>query len=186
MKIKKILLYSLGIICLLCLITYFAFNQFNKERVFIEEGKTVIKTDSGKDIVETIIEIEETREQPIEEELPKDLPEDSVQQVIHNMSHQKVIADEKWGFLPLTAERVERLKYIIELDKRSYQHADVYLDILNRWENKDFSQVDNDHNAIWSLQSGTIGKAKGILSIEEEKAFIKKHFKAKSKEETSN
>ncbi|WP_411675014.1 DUF6241 domain-containing protein [Cytobacillus kochii] len=48
--------------------------------------------------------------------------------------------------------------------------------MLDKWSKGDFSNVDNDHNYFWSLQNGTIGKATGILSPEEEEAFIEKYF----------
>ncbi len=50
-------------------------------------------------------------------------------------------------------------------------NEDVYRDILERWADGDFSRVDQDHNAIWNMQNGTIGKATGILNAEEEKVY---------------
>lgn len=92
------------------------------------------------------------------------------------MSHQKIEADEKWGFLPLTTERVTRLIDVIETNKNEYTNSSLYLRILNRWLENDFSQIDRDHNEIWSLQGGTIGKATGILSYEEELEYIEKYY----------
>ena len=36
------------------------------------------------------------------------MTEEQVQDAIHQMSHQKVRAEKKWGFIPLTRERVDR------------------------------------------------------------------------------
>ncbi|MDX1771457.1 MAG: DUF6241 domain-containing protein, partial [Planococcaceae bacterium] len=47
------------------------------------------------------------------------------------------------------------------------------------WEEDDFSRVDEDHNIIWSLQNGTVGRATGILTYEEELRFISKYFNVK-------
>ena len=57
--------------------------------------------------------------------------------------YQKIKADKKWGFLPLTQDRVKRLIEIIEMNKSNYDDANIYLDILKRWEKKDFSRVDS-------------------------------------------
>nr|WP_239585879.1 DUF6241 domain-containing protein [Bacillus mesophilus] len=92
------------------------------------------------------------------------------------MSHQKVKADEKWGTIRITPERISRLIQIVELHKSELNHADLYLRILTRWANDDFSQADKDHNAIWKLQNGNIGEATRVLTPQEEQKFIKKHF----------
>ncbi|WP_054751901.1 DUF6241 domain-containing protein [Piscibacillus salipiscarius] len=60
----------------------------------------------------------------------------------------------------------------IEASKDNLSHYDVYQSILNRWAAGDFTQADDDHNAIWDLKGGTIGYATGVLSDEEEQAYI--------------
>ncbi|MFC4022401.1 DUF6241 domain-containing protein [Oceanobacillus longus] len=99
-----------------------------------------------------------------------DIKEDHIQGYIHNMSHQKVEASEKWGFYEITDERINWL--LEAVNNGDYPNGDTYRDILERWANGDFSSVVQDHNTVWSLQDGTIGKATGILSKEEEQAFI--------------
>ncbi|WP_053075072.1 DUF6241 domain-containing protein [Ornithinibacillus californiensis] len=92
------------------------------------------------------------------------------QEYIHGMSHQKVAAEEKWGYYQITPDRVY---WLLEgLDVVNLQHKETYKSILEKWANGDFSSADKDHNAIWALQGGTIGEATGILSPEEEKAFM--------------
>lgn len=112
---------------------------------------------------------------------PEELTDKHFQDFIHKMSHQKVEAEDKWGFFEITDERIDWLLEALEHDdvKRTLTDADVYLDILNRWHDHDFSQVDKDHNAIWRLQDGTIGKATGILSEEEEQAYIENTSESK-------
>lgn len=100
----------------------------------------------------------------------EDLTDKDYQEYIHGMSHQKVKADEKWGFYKITDERID---WLIEgLKIADLKHKSVYEEILNKWDKGDFSTADDDHNAIWNLQGGTIGKAYGILTPEEEKAYI--------------
>ncbi|WP_170158499.1 DUF6241 domain-containing protein [Aquisalibacillus elongatus] len=88
------------------------------------------------------------------------------------MSHQKVRASEKWGFYLFADERFAWLKEGVETVQENLTHDQVYLAILNRWENGDFSKADRDHNTIWELQGGTVGRASGVLRPEEEEENI--------------
>jgi hypothetical protein len=108
-------------------------------------------------------------------EIPNSLSEADLQQKIHDMSHQKVKAAQKWGSLEITPERINHLITVVE--KGNYEHSHVYLDILYGWKDEDFSEADKDHNTIWRLQGGTIGKATGVLSAAEEQSYIEKHFR---------
>ncbi|TDL80958.1 DUF6241 domain-containing protein [Peribacillus frigoritolerans] len=165
---KKTILITIGSLFVCIAISFYAFDFSGKDSVEVEESNG---PKGGK-----IIEIDEVRTKTIEEEFPMNLSEISVQDAIHGMSHQKIRAKDKWGFIPLTAERVERLTAVVESNINVYKHANVYYDILSRWSKNDFSMVDEDHNAIWEMQNGNIGKATGILSVEQEREFIEKHF----------
>jgi hypothetical protein len=186
MKNKKTIIIASGII-LFGLIAYFVFNQLSKSNVTIQEKNVVPKVvEGGSESKEAgaeipVIEIDEVRKMSIEEEMPFSMEEYTVQDLIHGMSHQKIRADDKWGFLPMTQERVSRLIVVVEANNLKYDDSDLYLKILNRWLNNDFSRVDLDHNAIWELQGGNVGRATGILTVEEEKAFIKKNFNTQIK-----
>lgn len=115
----------------------------------------------------------------IEKDFPFEMSELSVQNAIHHMSHQKVVADKKWGVLPLTEERVDRLLEVVQHNKEDYKHGSVYEEILLKWQNKDFTSVDKDHNTIWELQGGSVGRATGIMSEKEEQEFIKEKFSSR-------
>lgn len=166
---------------LLVIVVYLVFNQPKKESLAIKEN-TATPEDG---VAVPVIIIEEERKISIEEEFPSAMPEHDVQSAIHGMSHQKVHAEDKWGFLPMTQERIERLIVVVEANKKSYNKPETYLKILNRWSKSDFSQADFDHNLIWDLQDGTVGRAYGTLSIEEERDYIKKHFNIEINEVTS-
>ena len=128
---------------------------------------------------ESVIEIDDSNSQEIEKDFPLDMTEAEVMETIHKMSHQKVKADKKWGAIPLTHARVNQLLKVVHKNENHYENSSVYKEILERWAKGDFSTVDDDHNRIWNLQGGTVGKAVGILSVEDEKAFIEDHFKVK-------
>ncbi|ASK60990.1 hypothetical protein CFK37_01565 [Virgibacillus phasianinus] len=92
------------------------------------------------------------------------------QEYIHGMSHQKVQASKKWGFYEIHSSRIEWL--LAGLAEVDLDHEDIYRDILGKWQKGNFSNVDDDHNTIWMLQDGTVGKATGVLSTEEEQAYL--------------
>ena len=100
----------------------------------------------------------------------EELTDYAYQEYIHGMSHQKVKASKKWGFYEIHPSRIQWL--LDGLDKVELDHENAYRNILEKWNNGDFSSVDDDHNAIWSLQNGTVGKATGILSAEAEQAYV--------------
>lgn len=104
----------------------------------------------------------------------KDMDDHYMLSYIHYMSHQKVRAEHKWGFYEITDERIQWL--LDALDEAIYplDREEKYREILTRWANGDFSQVDKDHNFVWKIQGGTKEeeKATGILSEEEEKEYI--------------
>ncbi|WP_246938546.1 DUF6241 domain-containing protein [Bacillus pinisoli] len=112
----------------------------------------------------------------VEEIFPLEMQEYQIQNAIHFMSHQKVKADEKWGAIQITPERIRRLLVIVEHNQSNYKHSKLYIDILNRWLQGNFSSADDDHNSIWKLQNGNIGEATGVLTADEERKFIEKHF----------
>lgn len=169
-KLQKIVLS----IVLLGLITVISYGIFGENRPIIKKDGTITEKateDGGK-----IIEVDEGMKEPVEEEFPLTMVDNEIAYKIHAMSHQKIEADEKWGFLPLTTERVTRLIVVIKTNQNEYENSELYLNILNRWAENDFSRIDRDHNAVWSLQGGTIGKATGILSYEEELEYIEKYY----------
>ncbi|QKY69411.1 DUF6241 domain-containing protein [Lentibacillus sp. CBA3610] len=99
--------------------------------------------------------------------------ESNILQYIHWMSHQKVKADDKWGFFEITDERIEWL--LDAIDETEYlEKAEEYKDILNRWKDGNFSDVVNDHNYVWEILGGEkeSQKATEILSESKEKEYI--------------
>ncbi|MFT9818253.1 DUF6241 domain-containing protein [Lysinibacillus sp. NPDC056185] len=96
-----------------------------------------------------------------------------MQEVIQEMSHQKIIADEKESSIMITPERIETLLQMVEENKDGYEHSDKYLDILNRWKQGDFKMVDKDHNDMWFIQGTKEGGiSTGIATKEQEKDYI--------------
>ncbi|MBM7702113.1 DUF6241 domain-containing protein [Metabacillus iocasae] len=168
---KKTILIAITVCILGGAAGFYGYKAYTKSSV------TTTNVEANSDGTSTLLKIKEVRKQPIEDEFPIDMVEEDIQNALHGMSHQKVKAKDKWGFIPLTDDRINRLLDIVTKNKAAYKHSDTYLAILTRWQAHDFSKIDKDHNAIWKLQKGTIGKAKGILSLEEEKEFIQENVK---------
>ncbi|WP_053486027.1 DUF6241 domain-containing protein [Lysinibacillus sp. FJAT-14745] len=103
-----------------------------------------------------------------------------MQEVMQEMAHQKIIADEKESSIMITPERIDTLILMVEENKDKFEHNDKYLDILKRWKKGDFSTVDDDHNVMMRVQ-GTkdLGAAIGVASKEQEIDYI---FQVFSKE----
>src|SRR5699024_1138686 len=141
----------------------------------------------GKEISGTVTEEEMKAfaaegKNPFGEDVALDALNDSdFQEYIHGMSHQTFRAEEKWY---LYENNSTRIAWILEglSEATDLEHEQTYEDILKKWKKGDFSSVDEDHNAVWDLLGGTVGKATGILSEEEEKAFIEEHNEKKQKE----
>jgi len=134
----------------------------------LREAEEVI---TGAVSEEELDSYEEAGKNPFGKDTPADeLTDYHYKEYIHGMSHQKVEASKKWGFYEIHPERIT---WLLEgLDQADVEHKQVYKDILVKWNEEDFSTIDEDHNAIWNLQNGTIGKATGILSPTEEKEYI--------------
>ncbi|MCM3088656.1 DUF6241 domain-containing protein [Bhargavaea ginsengi] len=105
-------------------------------------------------------------------------PEEKILDIMHQMTHQKIVAKQKWGAIPMTTRNIEQIESIVSSSKKihSPQVKKQLIRIIAKWENGNFSEADEDHNYIWKLQKGTLGKARGLLSKEEELLFIEEWF----------
>ncbi|WP_319471286.1 DUF6241 domain-containing protein [uncultured Trichococcus sp.] len=101
--------------------------------------------------------------------------EDDYMNAIHKMTHQKVHAFAKWGAIQMTVETIDEMLRV--LDEANYEHETFYRETLEAWMNGDFSNAVDVHNMLWEAQGGTVGKAKRLLTPEEEAEFIKNNLK---------
>ncbi|PHG67584.1 PRK06770 family protein [Bacillus toyonensis] len=103
--------------------------------------------------------------------------DENIQTALHEMAHQKTKAEQKWGYIFITQERIESLLEII--NSNDVAQKNTYVDILERWKQGKYEKVDVDHNKIWKLQSGNLGEGKGIMSQAEQKELIDQVFMQK-------
>ncbi|GKX29066.1 hypothetical protein SH1V18_15460 [Vallitalea longa] len=83
--------------------------------------------------------------------------QEKVWEEMHMMANTKIIADEIWGELEITEERVDFL--IIEVLASDYPDKKILLTILYNWKNEDFSNAVDEHNYLWGKLGGNVGKA---------------------------
>ncbi|MCU5493499.1 PRK06770 family protein [Bacillus cereus] len=100
--------------------------------------------------------------------------EEEVLTAMHHMSHQKVIAQKKWGVIPMSRKNAEKVRDI--LNNSNFEKKAELLAIAERWAKGDYSQIVLDHNYFWSTQGGTVGKATGVLDLASEKEFVSNNF----------
>ncbi|WP_320165022.1 DUF6241 domain-containing protein [uncultured Trichococcus sp.] len=101
--------------------------------------------------------------------------EDDYMNALHKMTHQKVLAFAKWGAIQMTVETIDEMLRV--LDEANYEQETFYRETLEAWMNGDFSNTVDVHNQLWEAQGGTVGKAKRLLTPEEEAEFIKNNLK---------
>ncbi|MEH7118522.1 DUF6241 domain-containing protein [Neobacillus vireti] len=178
-KYFKQLSWSQRVMIIFAVIVLGIFYYYQTTGSFPLQKDTVTVSVQKSDDGQSVIKMDDPNRQEIEKEFPMNMTEDEVMDAIHKMSHQKVESRKKWGAIPLTPGRVKQLLMVVLKNEKNYVNSSVYIDILERWSEGDFSTVDKDHNKIWNLQGGTVGKAVGILSAEEEKAYIEEHFRVK-------
>lgn len=106
------------------------------------------------------------------ESLEENTPEWVFQQEIHEMTHQKVYATDKWGQVVVTDELIDAMLLKLEEQKEDFKNASFYHETLTTWKRGDFSNAVEVHNEIWASQNGTIGQATRLLTPEEEKEYI--------------
>ena len=169
----------LGIIIVGVLI-YQATSYGNEKAEAVASSDTNVENEDVSSL-DTPIENEDTQienEAELEEKITegKYIPkEDEFQWIVHRMTHQKVAADMKDGATEMTPERIDEL--LKTLDETDYDYKDVYLRILNEWNEGNFENAVEAHNEILSLQNGSIGVATRLLTPEEEREFIEQNFR---------
>lgn len=87
-------------------------------------------------------------------------PESNVYDELHKMANTKILAEQIWGEIPITKEKVNAL--IIEISNFNYNDKDILLVMLYNWKKGDFSNTVGEHNYLWEQLGGTVGKAYGL------------------------
>lgn len=166
---NKLSIYLASAIILTAVIAFGALKFWEKNEV---SGTSKSAEVSSEEALETSVKKMEGLE--FAQSIPEDASEAAVMAMMHKMTHQKVIASEKWGIIQMNQESISKAKQLLLAS--DFNSKEELLEIISRWEKGQFDQVDNDHNFIWELQGGSIGRATGILSDEQDQQFIENNF----------
>ncbi|MRG86767.1 DUF6241 domain-containing protein [Salinibacillus xinjiangensis] len=184
---KKILVITFSIIATIAIcffsVQYIigALSGLNESAT--ENGRTIVTKKSQalqaeEKRIEDKARLQEALDQINEDYLQLKLDESpsemKVIDVLHEMVHQKVKAEKKWGQIPMHPKTIEQVNKVIE--QGNFERKTELLDMVEKWEDGNFSTADEDHNFLWSIKEGNVGKAYGILSLQEEIKYIHDHF----------
>ncbi|WP_025116323.1 DUF6241 domain-containing protein [Lysinibacillus fusiformis] len=184
-------IHVVGIVVLTTLLsisgTYFVMDKNYKQEAFNKGTDSELGNSPKKEVKEKFVSTVDTKfgwensvfSMRIDEWKSGDEPfvGNLVEEVLQQMSHQKIIADEKESSIMITPERIDILLQMVEENKDEYERSEQYLDVLNRWKLGDFSSVEQDHNDMWYLQGSKQGGiAYGIATKEQEIDYIFRVF----------
>jgi len=174
----------IGVICVG--IVFYVYSSFLDSEKTLEtqpeelasEETTPMEENAGVDVEkqEDNRKSESVPKSKVEREFPLSMDEERVKNAIHNMSHAKVHAEQKWGHLEPTKERIDRLLEVVVENRSTYDHSKLYIAILEKWQAGDFSDSVTAHNSIWDLKNGNVGKATRLLTAAEEAEYREKYF----------
>lgn len=104
----------------------------------------------------------------------------NLSRAMHLMTHQKISAEAKDGAIPMTHENIRELREYLELArKKNKMDLNDYLklgNIIERWENADFSEIDKEQDYLLDEMDAKIGYSNGLATPEEEELFILNNF----------
>ncbi|MDR4945773.1 DUF6241 domain-containing protein [Neobacillus cucumis] len=105
--------------------------------------------------------------------------EEAVENIMHQMTHQKVIADQKWGAIPMIPDTINQVYKVVK--DSDFPDKDDLMSMLEDWKAGNFSHAASNHNYLWERLGGTVGEAMGIASPEEEAEYVLENFSSKVK-----
>lgn len=81
--------------------------------------------------------------------------------MMHDMANTLIIAEDNkiWNTVPITKESVSKLLNML-MSSENFEEKLTFTTIAQNWQKRDFNNIINDHNTVWILLDGTIGRAK--------------------------
>ncbi|MGK0466720.1 DUF6241 domain-containing protein [Clostridium sp.] len=96
--------------------------------------------------------------------------------MMHEMVNTLIIAEDNriWGKKEVDKESVSELLNMIEAAEDFYEKG-IVTEIANDWKRGYFDNVVQDHNIVWGILDGTVGKAseENIVAVAEAKEYLK-------------
>lgn len=88
--------------------------------------------------------------------------DDIILDTIHKMANEVVIADKKWGRIEMNEKNINTVTVQVLASDMVKEKQTEMLRILALWKKGDFRRAHHDHNYVWELLGGTVGKATGV------------------------
>ncbi|ANU27590.1 DUF6241 domain-containing protein [Planococcus versutus] len=170
----KTIVVTIGVLALLVAGGYYFITQNAAgESAITKVAKEIAKHDDS----ETSAEQQTVAQDGEWNDKDADMKEVTLQIYMHQMTHQKIIATKKRGVIEMSPVNIESLLLIVQENADHYEHADFYESTLAKWQEGNFSNAVTVHNTIWDWHNGTIGRATGLMSAEQEQEFVEQHFR---------
>ncbi|MGE6492008.1 DUF6241 domain-containing protein [Exiguobacterium sp. NPDC077395] len=113
---------------------------------------------------------------------PKKLNKGNLVEAMHLMTHQKILATEKAGAIPMTHDNLKEVRDYLELlrDKNKIKSEDYRQlgQIIERWEQAIFVEIDKEQDLLLEEMYAVIGFSNGLATRAEEELFIINNFGA--------
>ncbi|MBT2581195.1 DUF6241 domain-containing protein [Planococcus sp. ISL-109] len=142
-------------------------------------------TSPDKEINEAAKQAGQQLEQEEDTEAPKSgatpatigMDEGRFQTMLHQMTHQKIVADKKRGAIEMTPETIDNMLKIARVNEGIYKQSAFYEKTLTAWEQGDFTNAVTVHNTIWDWHNGSVGRATGLMTAEQEARYVEDRFR---------
>jgi hypothetical protein len=96
--------------------------------------------------------------------------------VMHEMANTLIIADDNkiWGKQEVNKNSVLELLNMIE-STEDFNKKAIVTEIAKKWEMGNFDNVVLDHNIVWGILDGTVGRANevNVAAVAEAKEYLK-------------
>ena len=172
---KKILKWTSITLVLSAAATFGVVSYINSWEAKHEQASSKPKEEKvAKEEAKPVSQSKDFQMTPNNSSQTKTATETEIESRLHEMTHQKVIADERWGYIQMTPENIEAAIKLVQDSKDNLQHYDYYIQVLNKWKSGDFSNCVDVHNQIWEWQGGQLGKATRLATAQEEQDYINK------------
>jgi Family of unknown function (DUF6241) len=153
-----------------------------------EENQVTIGDMDEKSRVDNVMSVDKSEVADDEREhSTKDIiipPENEFMNNIYGMTNQKVFVESDpfievhEDYIEITDERIEYMLAILEKakEKDQYQNYEFYYNTLSEWKKGNFENSVDVHNQIREFNRRYGNKAIRLLTKDEEKEYIEKHF----------
>lgn len=176
--LKKMILMLLSVFILLMLFITLSISKDMKKGAKEKEDRALAREKKVEQFLTE--EKKHQKEKLLLLDLTDETTHEDLDKILHSMTHQKVVADDKWTHIPLVEETVAQLVEFIENPSFEIAEDDdsmvTYEWIIHDWARGDFSEIVEHHNRVWLDLGGTIGEAYGTMTKGEERDYITQHF----------